>query len=511
MKEMSTAPKYQDLHQTIIDMSERLEEPLRVAVVGVMKAGKSTLMNALLKEKILYTATLEATYTVTWFKYGHTPELEIVFYDDTKEKAPFSDLEKWTVRPEGVEKHRLDDVRYVIIYYPNEILKKMELIDTPGLESTHDKDSRNTQNFLGMKLEKEADKVTTEAASLAEAIIYAFSRSARGRDRDLLEEFQSGKEGSSPINAIGIFTKTDMFWDCGGAPDHDPLDIVEGACEGYRNQLRETLYTVLPVTAKCVESIFDIDASTISLFTSLARIDEADLIDWLVDAATFATDPSDETMPLSPKERTLLLQLFDRYGIYTIVKALNQGMSMETLPDYLYAHSGVKTAADMILQHFGNRAYLIKLEYIFKQLRHEIHTFMLANAQDTSVDRVCERMLRDIERLQDEEQSFQELEVLQAFYNEEFTLADDPNGELLRTQFLRIMGEDGSDCAARLGLERKSSISELKEEARRLTQTWNRIANSVITRPSLRQAAETVVRSCETMYYHLDMLSGFDE
>jgi ribosome biogenesis GTPase A len=63
MKEMTATQRYQDLHQIINKMGERLEEPLRVAVVGVMKAGKSTLMNALLKEKILYTATLEATYT----------------------------------------------------------------------------------------------------------------------------------------------------------------------------------------------------------------------------------------------------------------------------------------------------------------------------------------------------------------------------------------------------------------------------------------------------------------
>ncbi|MDR0819151.1 MAG: dynamin family protein, partial [Oscillospiraceae bacterium] len=253
VKNMLTAanePEFAPLLTEIGDVQARLTEPLRVAVIGVMKAGKSTLMNALLKEKILYTNTLEATYTVSWFKYGDTPGLTVVFSDGSARDAPFSDLEKWTVRPMGEEKHRLDDVKHIIIRYPNEILKTMELIDTPGLESTTDKASKNTRDFLGQRLSEEADKITSENASQAEAIIYAFSRAVNGKDAEVLSAFKGENDNSSPINAIGLFTKADIYWNCAAAPEFDPLETVSEACGGYRSKLRDKLYTILPVVAK---------------------------------------------------------------------------------------------------------------------------------------------------------------------------------------------------------------------------------------------------------------------
>ena len=51
---------------------ERLDEPLRVAIAGKVKAGKSTLLNALVGEEVAPTDAGECTTIVTWYRDGTT-------------------------------------------------------------------------------------------------------------------------------------------------------------------------------------------------------------------------------------------------------------------------------------------------------------------------------------------------------------------------------------------------------------------------------------------------------
>jgi replication fork clamp-binding protein CrfC len=48
----------------------QLQQPLSVAVVGAVKAGKSTLVNALIGRRIAPTAATECTRVVTWYRHG---------------------------------------------------------------------------------------------------------------------------------------------------------------------------------------------------------------------------------------------------------------------------------------------------------------------------------------------------------------------------------------------------------------------------------------------------------
>ena len=51
-------------------LTDRLDEPLRVAVAGRVKAGKSTVINALVGERLAPTDAGECTKIVTWYRYG---------------------------------------------------------------------------------------------------------------------------------------------------------------------------------------------------------------------------------------------------------------------------------------------------------------------------------------------------------------------------------------------------------------------------------------------------------
>ena len=54
----------------IAELERRLREPLRLAIAGMVKAGKSTLLNAMLGEQIAPTDAGECTRVVTWYRYS---------------------------------------------------------------------------------------------------------------------------------------------------------------------------------------------------------------------------------------------------------------------------------------------------------------------------------------------------------------------------------------------------------------------------------------------------------
>src|ERR1700752_4226003 len=71
-------PAYQhrpDVHNERERIVYRLTQPIRIALAGTLKAGKSTLVNALVGEDIAPTDATEATRIVTWFRHGPTPKV----------------------------------------------------------------------------------------------------------------------------------------------------------------------------------------------------------------------------------------------------------------------------------------------------------------------------------------------------------------------------------------------------------------------------------------------------
>src|ERR1700712_4272314 len=64
-----------DVHNELDWIGRGLNQPIRIALAGTLKAGKSTLVNALVGEDIAPTDATEATRIVTWFRNGATPKV----------------------------------------------------------------------------------------------------------------------------------------------------------------------------------------------------------------------------------------------------------------------------------------------------------------------------------------------------------------------------------------------------------------------------------------------------
>lgn len=490
------------LSDSIMEMYVRLETPLRVAVVGIMKAGKSTFMNALMGVDLLCTGNLETTYTVCWFRYGKQPKLTICFRDGEEMEAPISDLERWSVRDSKEENPRIDEVKYLILYYPSEVLKTMEFIDTPGLNSMYGTDAQNTLDFLSIQSSEE----TLYEAGMADAVIYAFNRSAGEFDAGILQEFhKGGTRISSPINSVGILTKVDAtgIWDM--FEEKSPVEAARAVTDSVmeNEEMKQLLFTALPVCAKVCEGYAQLRETDWQTLRRIAQTDQEQLTDLLFDAGQFAH--SDEEMYEAfggSAVRSRLMELVGQYGILKITQLLRQGIEPEEMGARLQDACGIEAVRDLLVSHFGNRTFLIKTQYIFNRLRGVIQQMKKKPGISSQLHGICGQLAEYIDGLMTSVQTLKELKALQMYYNGQLDFMDEEE----RQDFLRITGEYGRSVENRLGVTGSLTVSELAVRARERAVFWNERANGYMLPSAYIDAASILARSYEQMCYHLSAL-----
>ena len=496
-------PDAGELSEGLREMRARLETPLRVAVVGIMKAGKSTFLNALMGAGILCTGDLETTYTVCWFRYGEQPRLTICFRSGEEQEAPLTDLERWSVRAWEKENPRINEVKYLVIHSPSDVLRTMEFIDTPGLNSMYGTDAQNTLDFLAIQGSEE----TIYEAGMADAVIYAFSHTASGFDETILQEFhKGGMDSVSPINSVGILTKVDAtgIWDIFG--ETAPVEAAQAVTSNVMNNesLRRLLFTVLPVCAKVCEGCAQLNEQDWAVLRQIAELDTEALRDLLFDAEQFACSGEADYAALgAPADRARLMDLVGQYGVLEIAGLLRAGTSLDEIRLCLQNACGVQAVRDLLLHHFGNRTFLIKSQYIFNRLRglaRQIRKNARANLQ---LQDVCGHLLDDIDSLMTTIQTLKELKALQMYYNGQVSF---PNQEELR-DFLCVTGEYGRSAEARLGVQGTLSISELTGIARKKAAFWHERTSGWMLPRAYIEAAAILARSYEEMSFHLNALS----
>ncbi|HEY6560483.1 MAG TPA: dynamin family protein [Polyangiaceae bacterium] len=114
-----------------------LERPVRVAVLGEFNAGKSSFINALLGEAVARTGVLPTTTTVHRLAWAPERFARVQRRSDSQRQervVPYSALSDVLA---ALPKQESPDVT---LYAPLELLKRVEIIDTPGfnaLEPTH--------------------------------------------------------------------------------------------------------------------------------------------------------------------------------------------------------------------------------------------------------------------------------------------------------------------------------------------------------------------------------------
>src|ERR687885_937365 len=121
----------------------------RLLVLGDMKRGKSTFLNALIGENLLPSDVNPCTALLTVLRYGPQKKVLVYFNDGrSPEQLDFQEFKhKYTIDPaeakqlEQEKKQAFPGVEYAVVEYPLPLLEKgVEIVDSPGLNDT---ESRN--------------------------------------------------------------------------------------------------------------------------------------------------------------------------------------------------------------------------------------------------------------------------------------------------------------------------------------------------------------------------------
>jgi hypothetical protein len=370
---------------------DRLGEPLRVAIAGRLKAGKSTLVNALIGRRVAPTAVGECTRVVTRFRYGTADRVDVVCRDGRRSSLPLDD--------DGMIPQRLGvpagRVAYVDVTLTSEKLRDLTVVDTPGLASTDTAVSARAEEAVGTStapFDADIDADSSAEVAAAEAVVYVFTQAVRADDVRALEAFRdaSARLASSPINALGVFGKVDTL--VGGAGD--PWPVAEPLARRQAELLARTVSDVIPVDALIAETaeagrLTDADGAALRLLAALPA-DQLRLL--LASVDLFRSRPA----PISAEQRERLLGLLDLYGIGFALAQLAADPRLPTgeLIRRLIAASGFPRLRHTLEQSFRWRSDAIKAGWALGRLERLAGHTRDETDRETLRDAV-ERLLRD--------------------------------------------------------------------------------------------------------------------
>lgn len=497
-------PDLANFHLLLQRSYRRLHQPMRVAIVGVIKAGKSTLMNALLQEKIVATGAVEATFNVNWLKYSDSPSLKVYFKDQRPpETKSFSELKALTLRPEEHQDYLLS-IKYIEVAYPNEILRTFNIIDTPGLKSFYEEDSKNTQDFLKLHGEQ-LSEVTQEEAANADAVLYLFSQGLGKGDAETVQAFQGPLAGNaSPINAIGVLTKVDIY-----ATDpniSDPIAagerIASRLCQNA--QVSRLFYTIYPICGLLAEGVQTLTDKHFETLIQLSQLPEKRFARLSRYVPKFLAAYEPEDISISQEQRDELNQQLGLYGIIQAYHLLNSGVeSKQQLIAELLNKTGIPELRQLILSHFGHRAFLIKLGKVLQDI--SIAYFSQRPHLQGESRVILETVTGKFDALQAKEHAFQELEVLRSYYDRRLDFDQQE-----QQQLLEVTGEYGTSCGDRLGLGERATVEEMLQAASERMRYWNQRANDFLgSDRATIAAAKVLARSYERIFYRVQQAKQY--
>lgn len=121
-------------------LQNALNAPLKIAVIGQFSSGKSSFLNALLGQNILPSGIIPITAKVCELCYGKNTFLQINYKDGAQELTTIDFLTK--------QSEKITQIDYFKLYAPNEILRHITFLDTPGFNSQNAQDTDISNNIL---------------------------------------------------------------------------------------------------------------------------------------------------------------------------------------------------------------------------------------------------------------------------------------------------------------------------------------------------------------------------
>jgi GTPase SAR1 family protein len=302
-------------------VSRLLEEPLRVAVVGGAKSGKSTLLNALLRQRVASTNPAETTRHVTWYRLGFPESVSGITREGTN--VPLTFDETGVVVQSGTQTAMSLD--HVSVTLQADQLERMTLVDTPGLQTADETLSQETWRVLARTPESSGDELNR-----ADVLIVIVSPNFVEQSRRAIRTFQDAHRGllADPRNVIVVVNANGQISDKGGA---EFANWLAGELEGM-------VASVVPVNALLAQSsetgqLTDRDCAALRKLAALSATSFDALTSW---PGEFLYGDSD--LPQSDRQR--LVEILGIIGVRCAVALLrNEDVSTDQVAERLSRES----------------------------------------------------------------------------------------------------------------------------------------------------------------------------
>ena len=464
-----------DVHNELERIGRRLNQPMRIALAGTLKAGKSTLVNALVGENIAPTDATEATRIVTWFRHGLTPKVTANHRGGRRSNVPI------TRDPHGggltFDFASLDpgDVIDLDVEWPAAELIDATIIDTPGTSSLSRDVSARTLRLL----------VPEDGVPRVDAVVFLL-RTLNAADIALLKQIGELVGGSAgALGVIGVASRADEI----GAGRIDAMMSAKDVAQRFTAEMDRTgiCQAVVPVSGLLALTARSLRQSEFVALEKLAGVESAELAKAMLSVDRFVREDTggSPALPVDAATRAALLDRFGMFGLRISIAVLRAGVTDSVaLADELLERSGLVALRGVVDQQFAQRSDLLKA-----------HPALLSVRQLVQRNPVyaTPHILADIDPLLADTHAFEELRLLSQLRSRATTLNDDEMASLRR-----LIGGSGTDAASRLGLQ-PDAPHDGPRAAFAAAQRWRRRAEHPLNDPFTRRACRAAVRSAEAL------------
>ncbi|MBB3748090.1 replication fork clamp-binding protein CrfC [Mycolicibacterium sp. BK634] len=455
-----------DVFNELDRIAGRLNQPIRIALAGTLKAGKSTLVNALVGENIAPTDATEATRIVTWFRNGPIPKVTANHVGGRRSNVPIA-------RDGGLtfDFGRLDanDIVDLDVEWPAAELIDATIIDTPGTSSLSRDVSERTLRLL----------VPEDGVPRVDAVVFLL-RTLNAADIALLKQIGELVGGASgALGVIGVASRADEI----GAGRLDAMLSAKDVAQRFTGELDRTgiCQAVVPVSGLLALTARTLRQSEFAALEKLAAVDTAELNKAMLSVDRFVRE--DSSLPVDATTRAQLLDRFGMFGIRISIAVLRSGISDSVrLADELLERSGLVALRDVIDQQFAQRSELLKAHTALVSLRRFVELHPIA---------ATPYIIADIDPLLADTHAFEELRLLSQLRSRPTGLTEDEMVSLRR-----IIGGSGTDPASRLGLS-PDTPDDGPRAAFAAAQRWRRRSEHPLNDPFTTRACRAAVRSAE--------------
>ena len=463
-----------DLGPTVEAAVRRLDEPLRVAIAGRTKAGKSTLLNALVGERLAATDASECTRIVTWYRHALGYRVVAELRAGGTVELPFR-------REDGalsIELGELDEatVERIEVGWPARTLADLTLIDTPGLGSANESTSARTTEAL---LDEDGDR-----PGEADAVIYLM-RHLHRYDAQFLEAFlDRSLAHASPINALVVLSRADEI----GAARLDALESAAEVATRYATdrRIRELASAVVPIAGLIAETGATLREQQVTWLREIARLD-APRRDALLRSVDRFRDA--DLNPLGTDIREELLDRFGLFGLRLAIRLLVEGRvaTATELSDALLETSGIRDLQRILADRFAGRSDALKARSALAALRGVADELGRRGVPGAN------GLAADIERVEAGSDQLALLRLLHLVLTGSLEVTPDE-----RREIDRLTG--AAPSAERTGLAADAGPEAIRASALAGIERWRLRAASPLSDRRTIEAADIVIRAYEQIH-----------